>query len=67
MDVQLIAAIIDARVAVFNATLAGMLATNALCSRSGQDPTYGEADFLRLIDNSDIHHNALFTFIRDNQ
>jgi len=64
MDVQLVAAVINARVAVFNATLAGMVAANEERLSQSLSPVYGEEAFIRLIDNSDIHHNAIYTFIQ---
>jgi len=60
------ATFINARVAMLNAEIAGMVAENMQRAAIGDSMAYTEASFTRLMDSyGDLYHNALIDYFRD--
>lgn len=63
MSEQLAAAIINARVGVAQARIAGMVAENQHRLSLGHSIAYDEGAFVRVIDEEQIGHNAVWEAI----
>ena len=63
MNDTLIAAIINARVAEASVKLEAMRAQNLYRLARGENPEYNGEEFSAIIEECDIHYNAVYTLI----
>lgn len=65
MEDVLIAAILNSRVAETHCRLEAMRTTNLERLAKGKAIAYGEEAFNKLVDETGIHHNAIWTLIQE--
>jgi len=65
MKEELIAAVLNARVACALIHRAGLQAENEHAVSCGNSIPNGEGEFNRIIEENGIHHNAVFTTIEE--
>lgn len=63
----LIAAILQARIAEAHIKLEAMRAENLYCLSTGETPAHSAEEFRKIIDDTGIHHNAVWGLIRDHR
>ena len=65
MDEILVASILQCRVAEAHVRLEAMRTANLVALATGKPPKYGESEILKVIEETGIHHNAVFTTIHE--